>query len=247
VSLSSVLGTFVLPLYHGQVAEILAKRGSGWVMAGVAAGTLGIALCGLAGRSKELDLRDAQGGQGEFSWIKGLLLSILAGVLSAVYNIALEVAQPVANVAAAHGAGQWKGNVAYLFANTGAFLTALVYSLYLARRNRSLGQLVGLGSDAPRGSLGLNYVLAMLTGTLWYGQFFFYNLGHVRMGNYAFTSWAIHMTMLVLFSNVLGVLFREWKGCRPRTQLAIGVGLAVLITAIALMTYGNSLGDGTAV
>jgi len=39
----------------------------------------------------------------------------------------------------------------------------------------------------------------MLTGTLWYGRFFFYNLGHVRMSN-ANTSWAIHMIMLVLFS-----------------------------------------------
>ena len=59
----------------------------------------------------------------------------------------------------------------------------------------------------------------MLTGTLWYGQFFFYNLGHVRMGNYKFTSWAIHMIMLVLFSNLVAVLFREWKGCRGRTSL----------------------------
>ena len=57
----------------------------------------------------------------------------------------------------------------------------------------------------------------MLTGTLWYGQFFFYNLGHVRMGN-ANTSWAIHMIMLVLFSNLVAVVFREWKGCRPRTS-----------------------------
>ena len=53
----------------------------------------------------------------------------------------------------------------------------------------------------------------MLTGTLWYGQFFFYNLGHVRMSNDD-TSWAIHMIMLVLFSNLVAIAFREWKGCR---------------------------------
>ena len=83
----------------------------------------------------------------------------------------------------------------------------------------------------------------MVTGTLWYAQFFFYNLGHVRMGPYAFTSWAIQMILLVLFSNLLGVLFREWKGCRPRTRLAITLALAVLVTAILLLTYGNYLGD----
>ena len=108
---------------------------------------------------------------------------------------------------------------------------------------RTLGELTRLADGAERGSLLGNYGLAFLTGTLWYGQFFFYNLGHVRMGSYEFTSWAIHMIMLVLLSNLTAVLFREWKGCRPRTQAAIGLGLAVLVTAVLLLTYGNYLGD----
>ena len=89
----------------------------------------------------------------------------------------------------------------------------------------------------------MNYLLAILTGTLWYGQFFFYNLGHVRMGNYEFTSWAIHMIMLVLFSNLVAVLFREWKGCRARTRVAIALALLVLTAAVLMLTYGNHLGD----
>ena len=83
----------------------------------------------------------------------------------------------------------------------------------------------------------------MLTGTLWYGQFFFYNLGHVRMGDYEFTSWAIHMIMLVLFSNLVALLFREWKGCRPRPAGPSPWASALLTAAILLMTYGNYLGD----
>ena len=36
------------------------------------------------------------------------------------------------------------------------------------------------------------------------------------------------MIMLVLFSNLVAVLFREWKGCRPLTQFAdrLGAGRA---------------------
>jgi L-rhamnose-H+ transport protein len=94
-----------------------------------------------------------------------------------------------------------------------------------------------------RASLPVNYLLAMLTGTLWYGQFFCYNLGHVRMGSYKFTSWAIHMIMLVLFSNLLGVMFREWKGCRGRTRMAIAAALAVLVASVVMLTYGNHLGN----
>jgi L-rhamnose-H+ transport protein len=244
VGLSSVLGTLIAPLVEGRFGVILAKPGSGWVMTGVAVGTLGIALCGAAGRFKEADLRGQNAGPSDFSWMKGLLLSLVAGVLSAVYGIAInDVAKPIVAVAEQYGAGYWKGNVAYLFVNPGAFLTAIAYSLYLARKNRSFHEFVRIGDGSRRGPLVVNYLLAILTGTLWYGQFFFYNLGHVRMGSYEFSSWAIHMIMLVLFSNLLGVVFREWGGCRPRTRWAIRLALAVLVAAIVLLTYGNYLGD----
>jgi L-rhamnose-H+ transport protein len=244
VGLSSILGTLVPPLVRGQVAEILHRPGSSWVLAGVAAGAAGIAICGMAGRLKERDLDAAAGKRGEFCLKKGLILSLVAGVLSAVYGLALEVAAPVANLAEHYGAGIWKGNVSYLFANTGAFVTSLLYSLYLARRNGSMTELMRLpsGNNAPR--IGWNYALAMLTGTLWYGQFFFYNLGHVRLGaQYAFSSWAIHMILLVLLSNLLALIFREWKACHGRTRLWIGAGILVLCGAVIMLTYGNRLGE----
>ena len=247
VGLSSVLGTMVPPLVRGTMGEILSRPGAGMVMAGVMAGAVGISMCGLSGRLKERDLDQAEGGHGQFNLTKGLLLSLLAGVLSAVYGFAIEVAEPVIKVAEQHGGGHWKGNVAYLFANTGAFITAALYSLYLARKNRSLQELVKPHKDAVKGTLAVNYLLAFLTGTLWYGQFFFYNLGHVRMGAYAFSSWAIHMIMLVLFSNLLAVLFREWRDCRTRTKFAINLSLAVLLGAVLLLTYGSYLGDKPAV
>ena len=244
VGLSSILGTLVTPLVEGRFTEILAKPGAYWVMAGVAVGTIGIAICGLAGHFKEADLREQHDDSTEFSWPKGLLLSLVAGVLSAVYGIAInDVAKPIVDVAAQFGAGHWQGNIAYLFVNPGAFLTAIGFSLYLAKKNRSLGQLARLADGNQRASLGRNYLLAILTGTLWYGQFFFYNLGHVRMGDYAFTSWAIHMIMLVLVSNIVAVAFHEWRGCRPRTQLAITLALSVLVAAVLLLTYGNYLGS----
>ncbi len=241
VGLSAVLGTLVPPLVRGQFGAILGRPGAEWVIGGVLAGAVGIAICGVAGHLKEKDLDASPGKRGDFSMLKGLLLSLLAGVLSAVYGFALEVAAPVADLAEQHGAGIWKGNVVYLFANTGAFVTAFCYSLYLARKNGSLGQLKAVPGDA---SLKWNYLFALLTGTLWYGQFFFYNLGHVRLGaQYAFSSWAIHMILLVLFSNALGVVLREWRGCRPRTGVIVAGGLAVLCSAVLMLTYGNWLGE----
>ena len=245
VGLSAVLGTLIPPLVHGTLGETLSKPGANWVIAGIVIGAIGIGFTGLAGRLKELDLSKHEG-KGEFSLSKGLALSLLAGVLSAVYGFALDAGKPIANVAAEHGAGVWQGNVIYIFSNTGAFITTAIYCLYLHRKHKTLGELVELPAGNEKASLPVNFAMAAITGLFWYGQFFFYNLGHVRMGNYEFTSWAIHMIMLVLFSNLVGVILREWRRCRRATDVTIAVGLLVLTGAVLLLTYGNYLGDQAA-
>ena len=238
VGLSSVLGTLIPPLVRGEIGGIVHRPGAAWILGGVAFGALGIGICGAAGRLKERSLAGRTGTRGEFSLSKGLVLSLVAGVLSGVYGMALEVAAPVADVAEKYGAGIWKGNVSYLFVNSGAFVTAVLYSIYLARQHGTSKELV----RAPR--LASNYILALLTGTLWYGQFFFYNLGHVRLGpQYAFSSWAIHMILLVLLSNLVALLFREWRGCSTPTLVIMSLGIVVLCAAVIMLTYGNRLGE----
>ena len=243
VGLSSVLGTLIPPLVNGTLLDVLHKPGAQWVIGGIIVGTMGIACAGWAGRLKENDL-SAQNATGQFSLTKGLLLSLLAGVLSAVYGFALQTGEPIAQVAALHGAGVYQGNVVYIFSNSGAFLTTAIYCLWLHARHKTIGEMVELPAGPEKASLPLNFGMAALTGLLWYGQFFFYNLGHVRLGDkFAFTSWAIHMIMLVLFSNLMGVLLLEWRNCRRLTQIIVGLALVVLVAAVLLLTYGNRIGE----
>ncbi len=238
VGLSSVLGTLLPPLLAGHLGSLLAGHGGSWIVGGVLLGTAGIAVCGWSGWLKEGDLTKGDAPT-TFSARRGLPLCILAGVLSAVFSFALAAGQPVADVAAAHGAGHFQGNVIYLFSNTGAFLTSTIYCLFLGRRHRSLGEYTSGGAA----TLGANWLLAALSGTLWYCQFFFYGLGHTRMGAYDFSSWALHMIMLVAFSNALGLGLREWRGCRPRTLRVLGLALTVLVAAVLAIAYGNYLGS----
>ena len=242
IGLSTVLGTLIPPLVKGTLGTILSQPGAGWIVGGIVIGILGIAFTGAAGRMKELDLR-ASSSLGGFSLVTGLLLSLLAGVLSAVYGFALEAGEPIADVASAHGAGVFRGNVVYIFSNSGAFCTTALYCLWLHRKHKTLGEIVELPAGPERASLPLNWAMAALTGCFWYGQFFFYNLGHVRMGNYKFTSWAIHMIMLILFSIVLGVVLHEWRGSRSRTKIAVGFAFLVLVSAVLALTWGNHLGE----
>ncbi len=202
------------------------------------------ACAALAGRCKERDLREQQGGPGEFSWLKGLLLSLVAGVLSAVYGIAInDVAKPIIATAEQLGAGYWKGNIGYLFVNPGAFLTALVYSLYLARRNRSLGELLGLGVGQPAEQPGhqlrpghahrhalVRAVLLLQSGPRADGFLRVHQLGHPH--------------------DHAGVVQQRAGRDVPRMErlpaahpLGHRAGPQVLLVAVLLLTYGNYLGD----
>jgi len=74
-----------------------------------------------------------------------------------------------------------------------------------------------------------------LAGLLWYSQFFglgagqsFFEPGSVMM---AF-SWSILMSLNVLFSNVWGILLKEWKGAGQKTILVLVAGLLILIVSI---------------
>ncbi|TAM99226.1 MAG: rhamnose:proton symporter [Chitinophagaceae bacterium] len=242
VGLSCVLGTIIPPLVNGQLEKILTKAGSGWLMMGIAIGALGIAICGFAGRFKEKDLQIKENSSSLFSLRKGLPLCLLAGILSAVYGIALAQGQPIADVAAKYGAGQFQGNVIYIFTNTGAFLTTAIYCIYLHLKQKTFGEYKTLKKVKNRTILPFNYVLAFITGLLWYSQFFFYGMGNTRMGPYEFSSWAIHMIMLVLFSSVIGLILKEWKGVKIRTKWSLALAITVLILSVLFLTYGNYVG-----
>lgn len=239
VGISCVLGTLLPPIAHGTLGEVMKSNGAAYLVMGVIMGAIGIALCGVAGRNKEKDIEAGEGNKSGFSLSKGLPLCLLAGILSAMYGFALDQGQPIADVAAKYGAGNFQGNVIYLFSNTGAFVSTILYCLYLHNKEKTFAQYGSAGSN----SLSSNYFLSVLTGLLWYGQFFFYGLGHVRMGAYKFTSWAIHMIMLVLLSSVAGLLMKEWKQCSAKTMRWLFLALFVLLVAILLLTYGNYLGE----
>jgi L-rhamnose-H+ transport protein len=240
VGISCVLGTLLPPAVHGTLGEVLKGNGAGFLISGVMMGAVGIGFCGIAGRNKEKDLeKNNSDSKTEFSLAKGLPLCFLAGILSALYGFSLDQGQPMADIAAKYGAGNFQGNVVYIFSNTGAFVTTLIYCLYLHIKEKSFGQYL----NASGHNLSLNYGMSLLTGILWYSQFFFYGLGHVRMGHYKFSSWAIHMIMLVLLSSLAGLIMKEWKSCSTKTMRLLFSALAVLLVAILLLTYGNYLGE----
>jgi L-rhamnose-H+ transport protein len=69
----------------------------------------------------------------------------------------------------------------------------------------------------------------------------FYGMGTTRMGDYDFASWSIHMAFIIAFSNMWGLVFREWKACSKRTLTIIITGIAIVVLSIALIGTGSYL------
>ena len=125
-------------------------------------------------------------------------------------------------------------------------MTTAIYCLFLHRKHKTLGEVVNLPEGEVNSSLPMNWVMAILTGCLWYGQFFFYGFGHYyiqKVAGFEQTCWAIHMILLILLGTLVGIVFKEWKGCQRRTYLALTMSLALLITGKLALDYGNYLGS----
>ncbi|NLB03829.1 MAG: rhamnose/proton symporter RhaT, partial [Bacteroidales bacterium] len=69
----------------------------------------------------------------------------------------------------------------------------------------------------------------------WYSQFFGLSVGKSFLaGNtimLAF-SWSILMALNVTFSNVWGILLKEWKGVSVRTITVLILGLLILVFSV---------------
>ncbi len=220
VGLSATLGhtdpAAVRP--HSRRAKLSEDTAGAGSFARITIGVLGIAFTGLARADERKRSHRAKQSRRIFPEQGPDPLSLLAGVLWRFTDFAFGGRGPDCRWASVLlRCHVWRGNVVYIFANTGAFITTAIYCLYLHYRHKTIGELVELPAGQEEGNLPVNFVMAAITGIFWYGQFFFYNLGHVRMGDkFAFTSWAIHMIMLVLFSNVMGVMLKKMDAMPPR-------------------------------
>lgn len=239
IGLSAILGTFVPLIVYGGLVEYFTAPGGMVILLGIIIALLGVGLSGLAGFRKEKDLRARTGEKVQFNMKVGLVLVLIAGVLSAVFNISLEHGQPISDMARANGAGQFEGNAKYIVSTSGTFLVNLVWFVVLGIRQKTLKEF-SLKSGISTGNWMKNFFWSALSGALWFGQFFFYGLGHVKMGKFQFISWVLHMSMLIFFSYIVGMIMKEWRNVSGKTFRTLIVALVILIISFIVITYGSS-------
>ncbi|MGX5819294.1 L-rhamnose/proton symporter RhaT [Chitinophaga lutea] len=236
----AIFGTLVPAAMDDKLRLLFADGPGLLILSGFLLTVAGIVLCGCAGVLKDRTLtgEEKQASVKEFSAVKGLTMAIGGGVMSSFMAIAINAGAPIAAAAAQAGTTPVFTNIPlFVLALGGGFTTNFIYALILAVRRRSFGDYV----LRERSILARNYFLAVISGLMWYGQYFFYGMGATKMGNYDFASWSLHMASIIVFSNLWGLGLGEWKGVSRRVFYYLWAGMALLIVAVLLIGIGNHL------
>ena len=64
------------------------------------------------------------------------------------------------------------------------------------------------------------------------------------MGHFQFASWVLHMSMLIFFSYIVGVIMKEWKNVSRITYITLIIALITLIISFIITAYGSVVGEG---
>lgn len=237
-----VFGTLVPPVMAGELGTILATTSGIIILCGVVCCLFGIGLCGWAGLSKERELTDDQKGDAvtEFAVGKGFAVAAVAGILSACFAFGLAAGKPIAELSIEHGTTPiYSNNAVLVVVLLGGFASNAFWCLLLNIRNGSYKDY----SFGPVPQQAFNYTMSALGGTIWYGQFFFYGMGTTKLGEqFDFSSWSIHMAFIIVFSNLWGIAFHEWKGTSRQTQRLVWAGIFTLIASTVVIGCANYLG-----
>ena len=224
----AALGTIMGPVFLNWFfpeQDPLSKLTSS-VLIGVAVTLVGIAVIGIAGSMKSASLSEEEKKQAvkDFNFPKGLCIALLAGFMSGCFNVGLafgdsinfgELTDPM-----------FRGLPATLLVTLGGFCTNAVYCFYQNSRNKTWGD---YGKTAVWAN---NLFLCLLAGALWYSQFFGLSLGKGFLTESpVLTTFAfcILMALNVTFSNLWGIILKEWKGCSRKTIMVLVLGLIILI------------------
>lgn len=223
----AAFGTLIPPIVAGE--NLFSTHAGILTLAGVAICVAGIATIGYAGslKNKGLSEEERKAAVKEFALKKGILIAILAGVMSACFNFGFKYGEPINETAARFGTNElFLSNPTLIFILLGGFVTNLVYCVYLNIRN-------GTGKDyfsVPSGVFLNNILFTFLAGFLWFLQFHFYGMGKSQLPPQmeAF-AWSILMALNIAFSNIWGLFLKEWKGVSRTTMVVLMIGIIVLI------------------
>lgn len=228
-ALGTVLGPVILNIFFPENDPLSQLTFS--VILGIVVTLIGIAIIGVAGSMKAATLSEEEkkAAVKDFNFPKGIAIALVAGFMSGCFNVGLEFGSDInfGNLTP----DIYKTLPATLLVTFGGFVTNAVYCFYQNQKNKTWGDY------GKTGVLANNLLFCLLAGALWYSQFFGLALGKgflTESPTLMTLSFCILMALNVVFSNVWGIILKEWKGCSSKTIVILVVGIMVLVVSCFL-------------
>ncbi|MBQ1797678.1 MAG: rhamnose/proton symporter RhaT [Prevotella sp.] len=227
--LGTIMGPVLLNIFFPELNALESLTFA--VILGVVVTLLGIAIIGVAGsmKSAALSEEEKKAAVKDFNFPKGLAIALLAGFMSGCFNVGLEFGKEI-------NFGEltdpmFRTLPATFLVTFGGFITNMIYCFYQNHVNNTWG-------DYKKGDVWFNNLFfCLLAGALWYSQFFGLALGKGFLASsptLMTLSFCILMALNVVFSNVWGIILKEWKGCSPKTIAVLICGIIVLVISCFL-------------
>ena len=205
----------------------------GLVLLGTALVIFGIVVCSIGGSHKPPS-GDKDSAINSSSFRRGLVIAILAGMLSCLPNVGVAYAGNIIGAAAKLGlASSSSANTVWALLFAFGCIVNLAYCLYLMISRKTLRQYF-------RGATPRNLGLTALMAAMWIGSFYFYGAGAARLGRLGIVvGWPLFISLSIAVGNLWGLWKGEWKGSSPKARRFLNQGLAILMLAIVTLAISN--------
>ena len=223
----------LIPLLVLTPQQINTPQGRTYLI-GTAIMLAGIAISARAGVLRDAARNRTREASTRTSFWVGFIVCCLSGLLSSALNFSYAFGGEAVRHAVEFGTSSlWATGVVTALAVSGGFVANLIYCSYLLGKNRTLHKFTGVGA-------GTRWLCGGLMGLFWFGGQALYGLGVSHMGNLGVViGWPLLMGMIIVTSNLAGVITGEWDGVSAASKRFLASGMVIILIALGVLAVAQ--------
>lgn len=193
---------------------------------------VGIVLCSIGGSQRS---PSRTSGPSSGALRVGLIIAIMAGILSCLPNVGMAFGDAVIASAQHLGVPDGQaGNAVWALLFTLGCVVNVAYCLYLMVTRRTSEAY--WGAESAR-----NFGLSALMALMWIASFYLYGAGASRLGRWGtVVGWPLFISLSIVTGNLWGVSRGEWRDAPVRARRLLNMGLGVLLVAVVTIALSNA-------
>lgn len=222
------------PLVSQHASQLMTRQGK-MILLGMVVILVGVAICGVAGRSRDAILgKDSTAPRQNF-W-GGFLLAFISGILGSMLNLGLAFGGSIQRAAQQHGASQaMMSNAVWLPCLYAGFIPGVIYCLLMMRKKGNTSKLALPGT-------WYYWLAGASMGLFWYGSIVLYSISTLKLGDLGTSiGWPLFLACIVIASTAFGFLTGEWKNTGSKPTRTMITGVAFLVLAIGILSYASRI------